>query len=340
MIRGARHGGPGRGARARRRRPARRRMPPATRAPGAAAPGPRSARRPRRRARPVELRSGGTSRPPRGRAPPTIASQVAMRATSRSSSSSPRARAAWRAAGRRSAPSAAGGSSRRLTPAPADQAGAIGHRPGPPSGGRSRGGPGRGRRGVVVVTNACGRAAIRRTRWTAGPGRAREKTSSSRSSGGRPSRAVRRSSSASLRARIAVRCWPREANAARSRPAELEGDVVAVRPDERGAVPDLLLGRLDEPALERVPWRLPGQRRRVGHVAQPRAASAPSSGSDLGMGRGQRLGKRLEERAGARPRSCRPPRGTRRPSSAARRAMRLLLADRPQQAVALLEARP
>ena len=44
---------------------------------------------------------------------------------------------------------------------------------------------------------------------------------------------------------------------------ELERDVVTVRPDERGAVPDLLLVRLDEPSLERVTWRLPGEWRSV-----------------------------------------------------------------------------
>ena len=49
---------------------------------------------------------------------------------------------------------------------------------------------------------------------------------------------------------------------------ELEGDVVAVRPDERGAVPQLLLDRLVEPASERVGRRLRTLCRRVGDVAE------------------------------------------------------------------------
>ena len=71
---------------------------------------------------------------------------------------------------------------------------------------------------VVVVMNAWGSAAIRRTRCDRRSGSSSEKTSSRSRSGGRPSIAVMTSSSASFRARIAVRCWPREANVARSRP--------------------------------------------------------------------------------------------------------------------------
>ena len=40
---------------------------------------------------------------------------------------------------------------------------------------------------------------------------------------------------------------------------QVEGEVVAVRPDDRGAVPDLLLGRLDEAAGQGVPRRLAGR---------------------------------------------------------------------------------
>src|SRR4051812_2564491 len=43
---------------------------------------------------------------------------------------------------------------------------------------------------VVVVTNACGRAPIRRTRWARRSGSSSLKTSSSRSSGGRPAAAA------------------------------------------------------------------------------------------------------------------------------------------------------
>ena len=72
---------------------------------------------------------------------------------------------------------------------------------------------------VVVVTNAWGSAAIRRTRCARRSGSSSENTSSRSSSGGRPSSAVSRSSSASLNARIAVRCWPRDANVASVRPS-------------------------------------------------------------------------------------------------------------------------
>src|SRR6185436_17650021 len=72
---------------------------------------------------------------------------------------------------------------------------------------------------VVVVTNAWGSSAIRRTRWARRAGSSSEKTSSRSRRGWRASFAETRSSSASLRARIAVRCWPREAKAERSRPA-------------------------------------------------------------------------------------------------------------------------
>ena len=176
---------------------------------------------------------------------------------------------------------------------------------------------------VVVVTNAWGRAAIRRTRCDRRSGSSSENTSSSRSSGGRPSRAVRRSSSASLKARIAVRCWPRDANAARSRPASSNDDVVAVRPDERRAVPDLLLGRLDEPPRERVPRRLPGECRRVRHVAHRERRLGTLVRSDLGMGGSQGLAERLEEAQALGHDRRRRRRGTRRPRSAARRATQL-----------------
>ena len=60
---------------------------------------------------------------------------------------------------------------------------------------------------------------------------------------------------------MAVRCWPREANVGQVAAVELEGDVVAVRPDERRAVPELLLGRLGQAAAERVGGRLVRDRR-------------------------------------------------------------------------------
>ena len=154
----------------------------------------------------------------------TRASNVAIARDRRSSSSSPRARAASgissprRTIGRRRvviarrSPTTTGPARRpRGRPPPASlttsQAVAMARS----SGSRSS--------SVVVVMNDCGSAAIRRTRCDRRSGSSSEKTSSSRSRGARPSIAVRTSSSASLSARIAVRCWPREAKLARSRPA-------------------------------------------------------------------------------------------------------------------------
>ena len=190
---------------------------------------------------------------------------------------------------------------------------------------------------VVVVTNACGSAAIRRTRCDRRSGSSSQKTSSRRRSGGRPSSAVSRSSSASLRARIAVRCWPREAKLARSRPASSKTRSSRCGPIERRPVPDLLVGRLDEPPGERVPRRLAGERRRVRHVAQrqprrrpPRPARSP---------RGRPPAARRAPRAGAAARSTIAAAGVEEGAvpEAQLVARGALLADRPQQAVALLE---
>ena len=73
--------------------------------------------------------------------------------------------------------------------------------------------------GVVVVMNACGSWEMRRTRCDRRTGSSSEKTSSSRSSGCRSAALATNSTWASLSARIAVRCWPREANVERSRPS-------------------------------------------------------------------------------------------------------------------------
>ena len=78
---------------------------------------------------------------------------------------------------------------------------------------------------------------------------------------------------------------------------ELEHEVVAVRPDERRAVPDLLLGRLREPPGERVPGRLAGEWRGVRHVAERQPAGRRLVGGDLGVGRGERTGQHLEQPA-------------------------------------------
>ena len=178
---------------------------------------------------------------------------------------------------------------------------------------------------------------MRRTRCERRSGSSSEKTSSSRSSGGRPSSAVTTSSSASLRARIAVRCWPREANVGEVAAAELEDEVVAVRPDERRAVPDLLLGRLGQAPGERVARRLAGEWRRVRLVAQRQARRRrpPPGRSRRGPPPAARPATSSSRRrsatiaaAGVEERAV---------PEAQLVARRALLADRPQQAVALLE---
>ena len=106
--------------------------------------------------------------------------------------------------------------------------------------------------GVVVVTIAWGSASMRRTRCERRSGSSSLNTSSSSSSGGR---AVERREEVELgeleredgRALLAAR---REGGEVPT--VDLEDDVVAVRPDERGAVPELLLGGLAQPAPQRV----------------------------------------------------------------------------------------
>ena len=142
---------------------------------------------------------------------------------------------------------------------------------------------------------------MRRTRWARRPGSSSLNTSSRRRSGGRPSSAVTRSSSASLRARIAVRCWPREAKRGEVAPVhQLECEVVAMRPDERRAVPDLLLGGLDEPPGQGVARRFAGGGRRVRLVSQRQGTGGGLLRRDLGMGRRERPGKLLEQRVPGR----------------------------------------
>ena len=189
---------------------------------------------------------------------------------------------------------------------------------------------------VVVVTNDWGSAAMRRTRWPRRSGSSSEKTSSRSRSGARPSSSVSRSSSASLNERIAVRCWPRDAKPARSRPAELEDEVVAVRPDERGAVPDLLVGGLGEAAGQRSRGGLARGRGRIRRVAHAQRRGRGLVGRDLGVGAGERHGQALQQaqpvlddaRAGVQegpvPEAQLVARGG-------------LLPDRPQQPVPLLE---
>ena len=110
-----------------------------------------------------------------------------------------------------------------------------------------------------------------------------------------------------------------------------------MRPDERRAVPDLLLGRLGEPPGERVARRLAGERRGVGHVAQGRAARPPPRRARSRRGRRPAARPASRAGAGARRRSAPPASRNAVVPEAQLVAAAPLLADRPQQAVALLE---
>ena len=120
---------------------------------------------------------------------------------------------------------------------------------------------------------------------------------------------------------------------------ELEDEVVAVRPDERRAVPDLLVGGLGEAARQRVARRLAGEWRRVRRVAQRQPAPAAPR-----PGRSRRGPPRAARPASSSRRSRSATIGPRRRGTPVPEAQlvaeRLLLADRPEQAVALLERPP
>ena len=255
----------------------------------------------------------------------------------------PRARAGARrpAAGRRPAPGGGGGGRRRgRGRAHVSRRAAAGTCRRPPSSTdqvvptERRAGSRSSR--VVVVTNACGSAAIRRTRCARRSGSSSENTSSSRSSGGRPSRAVSRSSSASLKARIAVRCWPREANDASGRPpisntrssrcgpisvVPFQTSFSAVSASRRARA-----SRTDSP----------GQLRGVRRVGQLEPVRRGLVGGDLGVGGRQRARQGLQQALalGSHRAAGLQQRRVPEPQLGARR---LLLADQPQQAVALLE---
>ena len=89
-----------------------------------------------------------------------------------------------------------------------------------------------------------------------------------------------------------MRCWPREAKDARSRPSSSNARSSRCGTDERRAVPELLLGGLAKTASKRVPGRLAGLGRRVGDVDEAQGALA---GGDLGVRRGERLGELGEQ---------------------------------------------
>jgi hypothetical protein len=75
----------------------------------------------------------------------------------------------------------------------------------------------------------------------------------------------------------------------------LEDEIVAMRPYERGAVPDLLLGRLRQATLECVARRLPGLRRRIRCIAEPQWRHRGLVRGDLGVGPSDRFGQVVQE---------------------------------------------
>ena len=172
--------------------------------------------------------------------------------------------------------------------------------------------------GVVVVTNACGSSAIRRTRCDATLGvelaehvveEQQRRT------------AVELGQEVELgelegedrRALLATR---REAGEVPA--GQLERQVVAMRPDQRRAVPDLLLGGLGQPPRQRVARRLAGERRGVRHVAQRQAAGRRLVRGDLAV-RGRSGAARVSSRR-SRAATTRPPVSRNvRPRTAARR---------------------
>ncbi len=84
--------------------------------------------------------------------------------------------------------------------------------------------------------------------------------------------------------------------AARGEPGEvpagqLEGQVVAMRPDQGRAIPDLLVGGLGKASDQRVARRLRRACRGVGDVAQPERARGRLLRRDLRVGGRQRLGE-------------------------------------------------
>ena len=120
---------------------------------------------------------------------------------------------------------------------------------------------------------------------------------------------------------------------------EIEREVVSMRPDHGRPVPDLLLGGVDEPASEGVTRALTGLGRGVRDVAKGQPAGRRLFGGDLAMGGRERRSQRLEQAQT----------GRHDPSTGLEEALvpepqlvarRLLLADRPQEAVALLERSP
>src|SRR5262249_44156302 len=115
-----------------------------------------------------------------------------------------------------------------------------------------------------------------------------------------------------------------------------ERDVVAMRSDEGGAVPELLLGRFLEPAGERIPRRLARSRRGGGDVRPPEPAGLALLGRDLARGVAERTREPLEKLgAGGDDRAARVEEWLVPVAEVV--SARGLVTDRPQQPVALLQ---
>ena len=184
---------------------------------------------------------------------------------------------------------------------------------------------------VVVVTKACGSVAIRRTRWARRAGSSSEKTSSRSRSGGLPSSPARRSSSASLRARIAVRCWPREANEESSRPSSAKARSSRCGPTRVVPFQSSFSAVSRRRRASAAPGVSPASAGAFVDVRQPQDALL---GRDLGVRRRQGGRELVQERV-ARVEDGRPGLEELRVPEGELVARRLLLADRPQQVVAL-----
>ena len=194
----------------------------------------------------------------------------------------------------------------------------AGHRP---RRGDHGAGPGRGRRGwwssrmPGAGPRSGGRGGHRRS------GSSSENTSSRSSSGGRPSSAVRRSSSASLKARIAVRCWPREANDARARPSS--SNTRSSRCGPTSVVPfQASLSAVSASRRARASrGDSPGSGWRVRRVADRQPACGGLVGGDLRVRRGERRRRARRAGAPAPPGRRRRLRAAPRPRTGARRAL-------------------
>jgi hypothetical protein len=267
--------------------------------PGAAAPAPRSARRPRHQRvealEPDDPAGSGCGRHPLGHdAPPN----VAIARASRSSSSSPSARAA---SGRRSPRVGPGGErGRSRTRGPGSfgtptRTCAVGCR-------RTSHGVAAARRAgsrsssVVVVTNACG-SACDPADEVRPPGRVElgedvvEEEERRAPVERREQVQLGELEGEDRRPLLTARC---ERGEVAARPARRR-QVVTVWADEGRAVPDLLLGRLGQTgARGRRAGDSPGSRR-VGHVAEAVSGVDSASSGRSRRALGQRLRERLEQ---------------------------------------------